>query len=194
MAATARWALPWALGAAVAAGCALSSASVVSAPESGWVVVPNVSVVAQRGDFDCGPAALETALARWGVGVPTDAWRPRPGQDPRRGVTAGALRDEARRVGFQSYVFEGSFEDLTAEIDAGRPVVVGLVRLERDVRTPHFTVVVGHDARLRRWLLADPALGVQDVSAEALRAEWARSGWVTLVVIPNEAAGKVEGA
>jgi predicted double-glycine peptidase len=197
-AATARWVLCCALSAAAAHGCAhaSSSSSPVKAP-AGWVVVPHMWIVTQQGDFDCGPAALEMALRRWGSFPSPDAWRPRPGQEPGRGVTAGALRDEARRAGFRSYVFEGTFDDLAAEVGAGRPVVVGLVRLERGVRTPHFAVVVGHDPPGRRWLLADPALGVQDVAADALEVEWARSGWVTLVVIPNEpneTASKVQGA
>jgi hypothetical protein len=88
-------------------------------------------------------------------------------------------------------VFEGTFEDLAAEIGAGRPVILGLVRLERGQRIPHFAVVVGHEPRRGRWLLADPALGVQDVAADALGADWARSGWVTLVVVPDGAAWKV---
>jgi len=163
--------LGWVLGVAVAAGCAHGpSQTAVTAPAAGWVVVPHMKLVAQRGDADCGPAALAMALGRWGAAPSAEAWRPRPAEDAGRGATAGALRDEARRAGFRSYVFEGSFEDLAAEIVAGRPVVVGLVRLERGVLTPHFAVVVGHDAGMGRWLLADPAMGVQDLTADALRA------------------------
>jgi ABC-type bacteriocin/lantibiotic exporter with double-glycine peptidase domain len=148
--------------------------------------------VPQSGDADCGPAALAMTLARWGAHPSSSAWPPRPVEAPGRGgVTAGALRDEARRAGFQSYVFEGTFQDLAAEIGAGRPVVVGLVRLERGVRTPHFAVVVGYEPRRGRWLVADPALGVQDVAAGAFGAEWGRAGWVTLVVVPDEATWKV---
>jgi predicted double-glycine peptidase len=196
-----RRALVVALGATVAIGCAHGSqgwtAQPVTAPADGrgWVVVPGMKALAQTGDADCGPAALTMALARWGATPSPDAWRPRPGEDRARdGVSAGALRDEARRAGFQSYVFEGTFEDLAAEIAAGRPVIVGLVRVEHEQRTAHFTVIVGHDARARRWLLADPALGVRAITAEALRDDWARAGWVTLVVFPNAEARPVRAS
>jgi predicted double-glycine peptidase len=176
--AAARRVLSVALGVAAAAGCAHTSGPTpVAAPDGRWIVVPHATLVPQRGDADCGPAALATALARWDAVPSARIWRD--------GATARALRDEARRSGFQAFVVEGTFEDLAAEIGAGRPVVVGLVRLERGVRTPHFAVVVGRDPRRNRWLLADPALGVQDVGADALETEWARSGWVTLVIYPK---------
>jgi hypothetical protein len=175
------------LGGAVAAGCAHTSAPApVGAPDARWIVVPHATLVPQRSDADCGAAALATALARWNVAPSARVWRD--------GATAGALRDEARRAGLRAFVFEGSFDDLAAEIDAGRPVVVGLVRLERGVRMPHFAVVVGRDPGRNRWLLADPALGVQDLGANALGEEWARSGWVTLVMYPDRPAERATRA
>jgi predicted double-glycine peptidase len=143
-------------------------------------------MVAQTGDADCGPAALTTALTRWGAAPPPDAWRPRPGENRERdGFSAGTLRAAARGAGFQSFVFEGTFDDLAAEIAAGHPVVVGLVRVEHERAIAHFAVVVGHDAEARHWLLADPALGVRSVARDRLRADWGHAGWVTLVVFPE---------
>jgi predicted double-glycine peptidase len=186
-----RRALGLSVVAALCAGCAHArTGQTVAAPnERGWVVVPNVKMVPQRGDADCGPAALAMALARWGRVPSSDAWQPRARDGSGRdGVSAGALRDEARRAGFEAYVLEGSFEDLAVEIGQGHPVIVGLVRLEHDTRTAHFAVVVGRDARGGRWLVADPALGVLAVSRDALETQWARSGWVTLVLTPRTQA------
>jgi predicted double-glycine peptidase len=186
-----RRALGLCIVAALCAGCAHArTGQPVAAPNGrGWVVVPNVKMVAQRGDADCGPAALAMALARWGRAPSPDAWERRAGDSSGDdGVSAGALRDEARRAGFEAYVLEGSFEDLAVEIGQGHPVIVGLVRLEHDTRTGHFAVVVGHDAPGGRWLVADPALGVLAVSRDALRTQWARSGWVTLVLAPRTQA------
>jgi predicted double-glycine peptidase len=192
-----RRALPLALVAALlaGAGCAHAPAATAVVPPAGarWVVVPHMKLVPQTGDADCGPAALEMALARWGAVPAADAWRPRGGEDRERaGFSAGTLRDEARRVGFRSYVFEGTFDDLAAEIGAGRPVVVGLVRLQRGERLSHFAVVVGHDLPRQRWLLADPALGVQAVTTDTLRDDWARAGWVTLVMFPDRTTWMAE--
>ncbi len=167
-------------------GCAHAAAPIsLVAPAGGrWTVVPHLTVVAQGAEDDCGRAALATAFSRWGVSVP-------PTDDalaPKGGITAGALRDEARRRGFSSFVFQGGFDDLALEINEGRPVVVGLVRLVGEQRTTHFAVVVGRDVQAGRWLMADPALGVLPLSGDALRDEWARSGWVTLVLFPSGGA------
>jgi ABC-type bacteriocin/lantibiotic exporter with double-glycine peptidase domain len=179
------------VGAVLAGGCAHARTGVPVAPPDarGWIVVPHMRMVAQDGEADCGPAALAMALGRWGATASPDAWQARRGESPPRdGVSAGALRDEARRAGFQAFVFEGSFDDLTVEVAFGHPVIVGLVRLEREIRASHFVVVVGHDSAARRWLIADPALGVEALSRDALEAEWARAGWVTLVLTPNAEA------
>ena len=186
----ARGARRLALAVILGAGCAHArTGDVVVAPDArGWLVVPHMTLVAQRGDTDCGPAALTMALGRWSAAPSPDAWQPRAGEPAADdGVTAGALRDEARREGFQSYVFEGTFEDLGAEIGAGHPVIVGLVRLRGHTATPHFAVVVGRDTSARRWLVADPAEGVQMITRAALEAEWARGGRVTLVLAPKAA-------
>ena len=169
------------------AGCAhaRTGTPVVAPRASGWVVVPNVTMVAQADETDCGPAALTMALTRWHASPSPDAWQPRAGASRARdGFSAGALRDEARRAGFESFVFEGTFDDLSTEVAAGHPVVVGLVHVEHDRATSHFAVVVGHDTDARHWLLADPALGVHAVTRDTLRVEWGHAGWVTLVVFP----------
>jgi ABC-type bacteriocin/lantibiotic exporter with double-glycine peptidase domain len=185
------------VGALLATGCAHARTGAPVAPPEArdWIVVPHVRMVAQEGDADCGPAALAMALGRWDAAPSPDAWQPSRGEPARPGgVSAGALRDEARRAGFQAFVLEGSFDDLSAEVDAGHPVIVGLVRLERELRTAHFAVVVGHDAKARRWLVADPALGVLALGRDALEADWARAGWVTLVLAPNAEAREPRAA
>ena len=174
--------------AAIAVGCAhASTGAAIGAPrDHGWVVVPHLTMVAQLGDADCGPAALATALTRWDSAPSPNAWQPRAGENrEHEGFSAGSLRDEARRVGFQSYVLEGTFADLTTEIAAGHPVVIGLVLVEHGQRLAHFAVVVGHDVGAQHWLLADPALGVHSVARDELRTDWGHAGWVTVVVFPE---------
>jgi ABC-type bacteriocin/lantibiotic exporter with double-glycine peptidase domain len=168
-------------------GCGHGGAPVAptlaTAPDSGdWVVVPGVPVVTQKGQDDCGRAALAMAMARWGQPISRQDVVPKPGEG---GVSAGTLRDEARRRGFAAYVIEGHFEDLAVEIASGRPVVIGLVRVDGSRRMSHFAVIAGHAPGAGRWLMLDPALGVRSVSADALRTEWGRSGFVTLVIDRN---------
>ncbi len=183
--------------AALSHGCGHAGPpAIAGAPDgSGWTVVPGVPVFTERVEDDCGRAALTTVLARWGVALPRPGGIGASGVVARDGgITAGALRDEARRRGFASFVFAGTFDDLMVEVGAGRPVVVGLVTTDGERRMPHFAVVAGHDASARRWLLVDPARGVRNLSGDALRTEWGRSGWVTLVVYPNESAPDDRGS
>ncbi|HVZ73159.1 MAG TPA: cysteine peptidase family C39 domain-containing protein [Polyangia bacterium] len=172
--------------AAIALGAcahARADAPVVAPDGGGWTVVPHVRPLAQTGDADCGPAALATALGRWGLAPGPHAFPHGPTRGD--GASAGELRDEARRLGLAAFVIEGKPGDLKAEIDEGHPVVVGLIVVARDARIPHFTVVVGHDAEAQRWLVADPALGVHTIKTGALQEAWARAGWVTLVMGPR---------
>jgi ABC-type bacteriocin/lantibiotic exporter with double-glycine peptidase domain len=152
-----------------------------------WTVAPHVTLVDQKGETDCGPAALDMMLARWGTarGAPL-ATAAAPAGGP-EGASAGELRDEARRLGFESFVFPGSFGDLDFELGAGRPVLLGLVRQEGDKHAAHFVVVVGHDGARKRWLLADPAHGWQTLRADELARQWKDASWVTLVLYPRTA-------
>jgi ABC-type bacteriocin/lantibiotic exporter with double-glycine peptidase domain len=161
-----------------------------------WVVAPHVELIPQRGENDCGPAALDIMLTRWGartsavrIGQEQVAGVPDQG-----GVTAGELRNEARQLGFESFVFRGGFDDLSLELGGGRPVLVGLVREDRGKRSAHFVVVVGHDRGQAQWLVADPAEGWQVMPVDELRRQWSAADWVTLVLFPSKAETSTAGA
>lgn len=169
---------------AMAAGCAHGPV-LATAPDRGdWTVVPNLTVYKQKADADCGPAALATVLSHWGV--PSEsAWRgPHAVRDD--GATAGELRDVARRLGFHAYVIQGAFDDLDFEIKHARPVLLGVVRTTDERRWSHFVAVVGREAGGARWLVADPARGLQVLERKALQALWEASGFVTLVLAPRD--------
>lgn len=170
------------------AGCAqLASGSGPPADYAGnrnWTIIPAVRLRAQRNGKSCGPAALQMVLERWGVlevprldlGDPANS----------RGISAGQLRDEARRLGLVSFVFAGTPEDLAFEIQAGRPVVLGMARRKGLRRYTHFVVVVGEEPGNRRWLIADPDRGWQTVDHDALMTQWEEAQRVTIVIHPKD--------
>lgn len=168
---------------ALVVGCAHGPV-IARAPDRGdWSVVPGVTVYTQKGEADCGPAALATILSRWGV-PSSAAWRgPHAVRDD--GATAGELRDVARRLGFHAYVIQGAFDDLDFELTRARPVLVGVIRPTDAGPRSHFVAVVGREAGGTRWLLADPARGLDVVARAKLQAEWEASGFVTLVIAPR---------
>jgi ABC-type bacteriocin/lantibiotic exporter with double-glycine peptidase domain len=174
---------------ALTVGCAHGPV-VARAPDDGdWSVVPGLTVYTQKGEADCGPAALATVLSHWGV-PSVAAWRgPHAVRDD--GATAGELRDVARRLGFHAYVIQGAFDDLDFELAHARPVLVGVVRTTDAGRRSHFVAVVGREAGGARWLLGDPARGLDVVARDALQAQWEASGFVTLVLAPRDDAPTV---
>ncbi len=174
-----------ALGAAV--GCAHLAdgtgppASVQQDPA--WRVAGGLRFFAQRDAHGCGPAALAMMLGAWGrpaAHVLGSFEQDRDGQ----GVTAGQLRDVARREGLSAYVFPGTRADLTYELGHDHAVVLATASRSGLRRYAHFIVLAGVNRARRRWLVADPDRGWRVVDDQALMAEWSAAGRVTLVAYP----------
>ena len=157
-----------------------SQASALTA-DPAWLVVRDVPFVPQRGDEDCGPAALAMVLGRLGVPVTrADVASAAPPGD--KGVRAGDLRDFARARGLQAFVVAGTFDDLFGELARGNPVLVGLAKPMTGGRAlPHYEVVVAISRRAREVLTLDPARGLRENSLEGFAREWAPTGRVTLI-------------
>ena len=177
------------VGALALAGCYRGGARSVSAaalrPEDGWQVVAGVPLVRQPSEHECGPAALAMVLRRWGI--PADvAQVARATGGPRQAVTAGALRDEARRQGLQAFLIQGQVGDLEREVGWNRPVLVGLVQRYTNNRAyAHYEVVVGINPRSQQLLLLDPGNGMREDGVSSFSKEWEGAGRLTLVVGPR---------
>ncbi len=148
--------------------------------EPGWVAVHDVALIAQRGDHDCGAAALAMVVAHY------DAQRaPRAvalGANDHR-VSALEMRDRARNLGFHAFVVEGDPKDLLYELQHGRPVIVGMAKPTVTGHVAHYEVVVGIHPRTRRIATLDPAQGWRQTSYESFFEEWQGSGRVLLVIM-----------
>ena len=149
-----------------------------------WQVVPDVPFVAQRGLHDCGPAALAMVLAHFHVPPATDESPELAGGD----VRASALRDVARARGLDAFVVSGTFEDLSRQLDSGRPVLVGLAKpmaLTGGRALAHYEVVIGLNRSRRLILSLDPAAGLRENTLEGFAQEWIPTRRVTIVVFPR---------
>lgn len=181
----------WALA---SAGCYHGSAHSVSPNElkasAGWRIIDGMKLVRQQSDRDCGAAALSMVLERWATAAPTsaDILRDVP-LDPQHGMAAGALRDVARQRGLAAFLIHGQLEDLIHEVDADRPVLVGLIQRYGQKAYAHYEVVVGVNQRQRRLLLFDPGRGAREDDFDGFAAEWKGAQQLTLVV-----TGKATGA
>jgi len=152
------------------------------AREPGWLLVQGVPFAAQETEVECGAAAIGMVVAYWTGQEPRSAFSHfRPVGE--RGIAAGRLRDYARERGLASYVIEGKAEDLVRELEAGRPVLVGLSKPQsRDRVLDHYEVVVGLHRDKRRIVTLDPAEGWRENSLDGFAREWHLAGYVTLIV------------
>ncbi len=193
----------WARSLLLAAVCGLGCASYKGSArdvtplaveaDAGWTRVDRVTLVRQKGIKDCGSAALSTVLRYYEPDGPAAlereaidrALRQAPGQ----GLAAVELRDYARQHGFTSYVIVGSFNDLTHELAEGRPVIVGVHKpLSSGEALAHYEVFIGYHPEKRQVLTLDPAHGLRQNDLKGFLTEWTGAGFVTIIVMPEEAA------
>ena len=75
-------------------------------------------------EYQCGPAALATALVSAGAQTTPEALVPQVYVPERKGSFQVEMLAAARRHGMVSYALAPKFEDLLREIAAGTPVIV----------------------------------------------------------------------
>jgi ABC-type bacteriocin/lantibiotic exporter with double-glycine peptidase domain len=162
-------------------------------PDPSWKVVPAVPMVKMESKSDCGLAAVEMLLRYWRPEVPRDELRSElrrqlgPVVDD-KGLEAGILRQAVQDRGLDSFVFEGTPDDLAHEIALRRPVIVGLVRRSGRRLYTHFELVVGVNERRRMLLAADPQDGWQEVEFDDFLRQWEPTHHLTLVALPRSTA------
>jgi ABC-type bacteriocin/lantibiotic exporter with double-glycine peptidase domain len=165
--------------------------SVTLAEQPGWVRLDEVKLVRQKGIKDCGSAALSMVLEYLHPGGPAALDRAAIDaslrEEPGKGLAAGELRDYARAHGFDSFVIQGAFDDLKHEVDAGRPVIVGVHKpLSSGEALAHYEVFIGYHSDQRQVLTLDPARGLREFALDGFMSEWQAAGQVAIVVMPKE--------
>jgi ABC-type bacteriocin/lantibiotic exporter with double-glycine peptidase domain len=193
----ARYALLGLLAFGSVTGCAsyrgssheVSSATLAEQP--GWVRLDQVKLVRQKGIKDCGSAALSMVLEYLRPSGPGALDRATIDaslrEEPGKGLAAGELRDYARAHGFDAFVIQGAIDDLKHEVDAGRPVIVGVHKpLSSGETLAHYEVFVGYHPEHDRVLTLDPARGLREFALEGFMSEWQGAGQVAIVVMPKE--------
>jgi len=137
--------------------------------------------------YQCGPAALATAISSSGIAVDVQDLVDRVYLPGRQGSLQVEMLAATRSVGRLPYVIDGTLQALWNELAAGRPVVVlqnlGVAVIPRW----HFAVVVGIDTERDEILLRS---GVEQRRVTSLRTflrTWRRSNyWGFIVLRPEE--------
>jgi tetratricopeptide (TPR) repeat protein len=135
-------------------------------------------------EYQCGPAALATALAAFGVKVTPEELVPQVYIPERKGSLQIEMLAAARRHGLVSYQLAPRLEDLLRELAAGNPVIVlqnlGLVD------GWHYAVAVGYDYDSGKLILRSGTTERQLLAFTVHEMVWRRSGYWAMVALPPD--------
>ena len=135
-------------------------------------------------DYQCGPAALATALASFGIKVTPEDLVSQVYIPERKGSLQIEMLAAARRHGLVSYQLAPRFEDLLRELSAGTPVIV-LQNLGIGDGW-HYAVAVGYDYESGELILRSGTTERQVLAFTVHEMVWKRSGYWAMVALPPD--------
>jgi hypothetical protein len=135
-------------------------------------------------EYQCGPAALATALAASGIKVTPEALVPEVYLPDRKGSLQIEMLAAARRHGLVSYQLAPRFEDLLREVASGNPVIV-LQNLGISDGW-HYAVAVGYDYGSGELILRSGTTERQLMAFTVHEMVWKRSNYWAMVALPPD--------
>jgi ABC-type bacteriocin/lantibiotic exporter with double-glycine peptidase domain len=180
-----------ALALLLAAGCASSRYETLS-PSATVLPTP---LVEQDQLHECGLAALSSLCGFYQVPIP-EAERAdlaqRAAQE--KGLTGAELRDALQRLGFEVWIFEGTFDrtptGVLHHVEQGRPLLV--MTDENDQN--HYCLLIGHDPELGNVVLLDPLRGRVLLPDETFEQQWSAVRHFTLLAVPASGKGVAQAS
>ncbi|MGH8750133.1 MAG: PA2778 family cysteine peptidase [Burkholderiales bacterium] len=138
-------------------------------------------------DYQCGPAALASALNAAGAQITPDELKPEVYVPRRQGSLQLEMLAAARRHGFIAYPLAPRVEDLLAEVANGTPVIV-LQNLGLSwIPVWHYAVVAGYDLEREEIILRSGAEPRQILPMNTFLHTWQRGGsWAMLALPPGK--------
>ena len=137
-----------------------------------------------QSEYQCGPAALATALGGSGVKVSPEELVPQVYLPARKGSLQIEMMAAARRYGLVSYELAPRFEDVLREIAAGTPVIV-LQNLSLGDGW-HYAVAIGYDYVSGELILRSGVTEREVLPFTVHEMVWKRSGYWAMVAVPPE--------
>jgi tetratricopeptide (TPR) repeat protein len=135
-----------------------------------------------QSDYQCGPAALATALASFGVKVTPDDLVSQVYLPERKGSLQIEMLAAARRHGLVSYQLAPRLEDVMREVAAGTPVILLQNLGFRDGW--HYAVAVGYDYDRGEIILRSGVTEREVLAFTMNEFVWMRSGYWAMVALP----------
>jgi tetratricopeptide (TPR) repeat protein len=171
---------------ALLSGCATQTQSLLSKPSP---TLPRRAELAATPFFpqeryQCGPAALATALQSAGIAVTPEALLPQVYLPQREGSLAPEMLVAGRRNGAFSMTIPPTLDALLTEISAGNPVVV-----LQNLSLPwfpmwHYAVAIGYDLDQAQIVLRSGTTERMTMPLSTFEHTWARSNYWGMVTLP----------
>jgi tetratricopeptide (TPR) repeat protein len=178
--------------AAALAGCASLVPQTFALRDAWPQGVPQQVELAQvpffpQDEYQCGPAALATALVASGANVTPEALVPQVWLPSRRGSLQLEMLAAARRNGRVSYKLAPNYADLLREVAAGNPVIVlqdvGVMPM---IPQWHYAVVNGFDYATGTLYLRSGTNPRKAMPFTAFERTWMKGGYWAMVVMPPD--------
>src|SRR5215831_15944886 len=149
-----------------------------------WIDVPFV----HQGKDGCGSASIWMLMQYWKKPTPAveDIQQVLYSKDA-HGIYASDMERYLKEQGFRTFVLSAKWDDLSAHIEQGRPLIVCLERNSRGVPL-HYVVVAGIDRNEEIVWLNDPAIRkLLPVRRAEFERQWSATGnWTLLAVAESE--------
>jgi tetratricopeptide (TPR) repeat protein len=137
-----------------------------------------------QSDYQCGPAALATALASFGVKVTPEELVPQVYLPERKGSLQVEMLAAARRHGLVSYQLAPRLEHVLRELAAGTPVI--LLQNLGFADGWHYAVAVGYDYDSGEMILRSGVNEREVLPFTMNEFVWRRSGYWAMVALPPD--------
>lgn len=175
-------------------GCAVlapppQTQALLAAPPAGLPArgeLPGVPFFPQS-EYECGPAALATALGAAGIAARPEALVEQVYLPARQGSLQVEMLAAARRRGALAVRLPPTLDALLREVAAGHPVVV-LQNLSLPIAPRwHYAVVVGYDLAARELVLRSGTTEREVLGLGTFEHTWQRSGhWAFVALAPGQ--------
>lgn len=143
--------------------------------------------------YQCGPAALATALVRSGVTVTPEGLTPQVYLPARQGSLQAELLGATRRNGRIPYILNPRLDDLLRELAAGRPVIVLQNLAFAWYPKWHYAVAIGYDLERDEILLRSGTTERHALALTTFERTWRRgAAWAMVTLVPGELPATVE--
>jgi hypothetical protein len=135
-------------------------------------------------EYQCGPAALATALVSAGVKLTPDDLVSQVYIPERKGSLQIEMLAAARRHGLVSYELAPRFDDMLREIAAGTPVIV--LQNLGFIDGWHYAVAIGYDYDRGELILRSGETERKVLPFPVHEMVWKRSGYWAMVAVPPD--------